>query len=190
VNERYADSAKVLDQLIDHQGGKAGWQLYYMRGVARQQSGDWPSAEADMKKALALNPDEPEVLNYLGYSWIDRGERLAEAKSMIEKAVAAKPESGPIVDSLGWAYYRLGDYKKAVDQLEHAAELEPADPDINNHLGDAYWRAGRKTEARFQWERVLTLNPEAKLREEVEGKLKTGLSAPSRIAEVAAPAAQ
>jgi Flp pilus assembly protein TadD len=188
INERYAESAKVLDRLIADQGDKAGWQLYYMRGVALQQSDQWPSAEKDMKTALTLAPDEPEVLNYLGYSWVDRGERLPEAKAMIERAVAAKPDSGPIVDSLGWAYFRMGDYQKAVDALEHAAELEPADPDINNHLGDAYWRAERKTEARFQWERVLTLDPDAKLRDEVEGKLKSGLTIENRVAEAAAPA--
>ncbi len=190
INQRYAESAKVLDKLIADQGDKAGWQLYYMRGVALEQADQWPAAEADMKKALALAPDEPEVLNYLGYSWVDRGERLAEAKTMIEKAVAAKPDSGAIADSLGWVYFRMGDYKKAVDQLEHAAELEPADPDINNHLGDAYWRAGRKTEARFQWELVLTLDPDAKLREEVESKLKDGLAVRSRVAEASAIAAR
>jgi tetratricopeptide (TPR) repeat protein len=188
VNEQYAESAKVLDTLIANQGEKASWQLYYMRGVARQQSGDWTTAEADMKKALTLAPDQPEVLNYLGYSWIDRGERLQEAKAMIEKAVAAKPDSGAMVDSLGWAYFRLGDFVKAVDQLEHAAELEPADPDINNHLGDAYWRAGRKTEARFQWQRVLTLGPDAKTRADVERKLKSGLDIQARVAEAAPPA--
>jgi tetratricopeptide (TPR) repeat protein len=190
INERYAESAKVLDHLIADQGDKASWQLYYMRGVALEQSDQWPAAEADMKKALTLAPDQPEVLNYLGYSWVDRGERLPEAKAMIEKAVAAKPDSGAIVDSLGWTYFRLGDYKKAVEQLEHAAELEPADPDINNHLGDAYWRAGSKTEARFQWERVLTLNPSAKLRGEVEGKLRGGLAVQSRVAEAASTAAR
>jgi Flp pilus assembly protein TadD len=189
VNERYAESAQVLDKLIANQGAKSTWQLYYMRGVAKQQSGDWAGGESDMKKALSLSPDEPEVLNYLGYSWVDRGERLQEAKAMIERAVAAKPDSGAMVDSLGWAYFRLGDFNKAVDQLEHAAELEPADPDINNHLGDAYWRAGRKTEAQFQWQRVLTLNPDAKLREEVERKLKSGLDAPARVAIIAAPVA-
>ena len=183
VNEQYAASAKVLDKLIADLGDRATWQLYYMRGVALEQAGQWPAAEADMQKALTLSPDEPEVLNYLGYSWIDRGVHLREAKAMIEKAVAAKPDSGAIADSLGWAYFRLGDYKKAVDQLEHASELDAADPDVNNHLGDAYWRAGRRTEARFQWERVLTLNPSAKLRGEAESKLKGGLDGPNRVAE-------
>jgi Flp pilus assembly protein TadD len=190
VNSQYAESAKVLDKLIADQGDKASWQLYYMRGVALEQAGQWPAAEADMQKALALSPDEPEVLNYLGYSWIDRGVHLREGKAMIEKAVAAKPDSGAIADSLGWAYFRLGDYKKAVDQLEHASELDAADPDVNNHLGDAYWRAGRKTEARFQWERVLTLNPSAKLRGEAESKLKGGLDGPNRVAEATTAATQ
>ena len=190
VNAQYADSAKVLDKLIADLGDRASWQLYYMRGVALEQAGQWPAAEADMQKALVLSPDEPEVLNYLGYSWIDRGVHLREGKAMIEKAVAAKPDSGAIADSLGWAYFRLGEYRQAVDQLEHASELDAADPDVNNHLGDAYWRAGRKTEARFQWERVLTLNPSAKLRAEAEDKLKVGLDAPSRVAEATTAAAQ
>ena len=97
---------------------------------------------------------------------------------MIERAVAAKPDSGAIVDSLGWAYYRLGQYADAVEQLERATELEPADPDINDHLGDAYWRVGRRIEARFQWEQVLIMRPSDKLRAEVEAKLKSGLDAP------------
>lgn len=183
VNNRYAESAKVLDGLIAAQDGKAGWQLYYMRGVALDQAGDWPAAQRDLNKALALDPDEPEVLNYLGYSLVDRGEQLAAAKVMIEKAIAGKPDSGALVDSLGWAYYRMGQYGKAVEQLEHAAELEPADPDINNHLGDAYWRVGRRIEARFQWQRVLTLNPSDTLKGKVETKLKLGLDPAPRPAK-------
>ena len=175
LNDRYAESAQVLDKLIIQAGPKASWNLYYMRGVARDQAGDWDGAERDLKQALALSPDEPEVLNYLGYSWVDRGVDLSGAKAMIERAVAAKPDSGAIVDSLGWAYYRLGQYPQAVEQLERAAELEPADPDINDHLGDAYWRDGRRTEARFQWNQVLIMQPSDKLRAEVEAKLKSGL---------------
>ena len=173
--ERYDESAKVMDTLMAHLGAQAGWEAYYMRGVALDQSGHWPEAERDFRKALDLKPDASDVLNYLGYSWIDRGERLQEAKAMIEKALSAKPDSGAMVDSLGWAYYRLGDFNQAVEQLERACELEPADPDINDHLGDAYWRAGRRIEARFQWERVLSLEPSAKLRAAVELKLKDGL---------------
>ncbi len=174
TSERYQESADVLDQLITARGDAASWDLYYMRGVALEQAGHWPDAERDLKKALAMKPDEPDILNYLGYSWIDRGEQVKEGKAMIEKALATKPDSGAIVDSLGWAYYRMGDYDQSVQQLERATELEPADAEINNHLGDAYWRAGRRTEAAFQWRRVLTLQPDAKLRAEVEAKLKGG----------------
>jgi Flp pilus assembly protein TadD len=174
TSERYQESADVLDKLISARGAAASWDLYYMRGVALEQAGRWPQAEADLKAALALKPDEPDILNYLGYSWVDRGEQVSEGKAMIEKALASKPDSGAIVDSLGWAYYKLGDYDKSVQQLERATELEPADAEINNHLGDAYWRAGRKIEANFQWRRVLTLQPDAKLRAEVEAKLRDG----------------
>ncbi len=174
TSERYQESADVLDKLIDTRGEAASWDLYYMRGVALEQAGHWPEAERDLKKALAMKPDEPDILNYLGYSWIDRGEQVSEGKAMIEKALAAKPDSGAIVDSLGWAYYRMGDYDKSVQQLEHATELEPADAEINDHLGDAYWRAGRRIEATFQWKRVLTLQPDAKLKAAVEAKLRDG----------------
>jgi Flp pilus assembly protein TadD len=114
-------------------------------------------------------------LNFLGYSWIDRGENLHQALAMVQKAVDANPKSGAMIDSLGWAYYRLGQYNAAVDKLEQAVAIEAGDPDVNNHLGDAYWRVGRQTEARFQWTRVLTLEPSDKLRAEVEAKLKNGL---------------
>ncbi len=189
-SEHYEESAKAMDTLLAHLGPRASWEAYYMRGIARDRSGHWTDAESDFRKALTLKPDESEVLNYLGYSWIDRGENLQEAKAMVEKAVAAKPDSGAMVDSLGWAYYRLGQYGPAVEQLEHATELEPADPDINNHLGDAYWQAGRHIEARFQWQLVLTLEPEAKLKGEVEAKLQYGLTSDGRPALPPASVAQ
>jgi len=181
VSEQYDASAKVLDTLITHQGDHANWQLYYMRGVAYSQAGQWPLAEKDLEKAMQLKPDDPELLNFLGYSWIDRGEHLTEARALIEKAAAAKPDSGAIIDSLGWVDYKLGDYKGAVQQLERAATLEAADPDINDHLGDAYWQAGRRVEARFQWDKVLTLNPSPKLRAQVLEKIKSGLSAAQKV---------
>jgi Flp pilus assembly protein TadD len=181
VNDRYAEAATVLDRLIAQEGDKPDWRLLYMRGVALERSGRWPDAEKDLTRALAQQPDEPELLNYLGYSWIDRGERLSEALDMVRRASEADPHSGAMVDSLGWAYYRLGEYNKAVEKLERAVELEPADPDINNHLGDAYWRVGRRTEARFQWDRVLSLQPTDELRQEAEGKLKSGLGAPPPV---------
>jgi tetratricopeptide (TPR) repeat protein len=187
TSERYQESADVLDKLINVRGDAASWDLFYMRGVALEQAGHWPAAEQDLKKALALKPDEPDILNYLGYSWIDRGEQVEQGKAMIEKALATKPDSGAIVDSLGWAYYKLGDYEKSVQQLERATELEPADAEINNHLGDAYWRIGRRIEANFQWRRVLTLQPDAKLKAEVETKLRDGgLDSKPKSASVAA----
>jgi tetratricopeptide (TPR) repeat protein len=185
ADEHYAESASLLDGLIAAQGDHPDWKLLYMRAVDYEESGRWADAEKDLQQALKVHPDDPEILNFLGYSWIDRGERLGEALAMVQKAVTLDPESGAMIDSLGWGYYRLGDYRKAVEKLETAVALEPGDPDVNNHLGDAYWRVGRKLEARFQWDRVLTLDPGAKLKAEVEGKLKTGLDGPPAPAQVA-----
>jgi tetratricopeptide (TPR) repeat protein len=174
ADEQYPEAVQILNGLIQ-EARSPDWRLHYARGSSYERLGDWPKAEADLTAALKLRPEEPELLNYLGYAWIDRGERLKEAMGMVEKAVAAAPRSGAIVDSLGWAYYRLGDYKKAVDKLEQAVELEAGDPEINNHLGDAYWMVGRKDEASFQWRRVLTLKPEAKIKADAERKLASGL---------------
>jgi len=185
ADERWDESTKVLDTLIAAPGGAADWRLLYMRAAALQEAGRWQDAERDLAAALKLRPDEPELLNFLGYSWIDRGERLKEALAMVQKAVDLNPDSGAMLDSLGWGYYRLGDFKTAVDKLEAAIVLEPADPDVNDHLGDAYWRAGRRTEARFQWRRVLTLEPSAKTRAAVELKLASGLDAPPAPSVVA-----
>ncbi len=135
------------------------WPLFYDRAVAYEQAGQWPLAEADFKKALQLEPNQPMVLNYLGYSWAERGEHLDDARRMIEAAARQRPDDGAIVDSLGWVMLRQGDADGAVRTLERATELDPEDPTINTHLGDAYWAAGRKTEATYQWRRALTLNP-------------------------------
>ena len=178
ADEQFVDSAKLLDRLIADQGDHPDWRLLYMRAVDLQESDRWPEAERDLTAALKQRPDEPELLNFLGYSWIDRGEKLPEALAMVQKAVDGDPKSGAMLDSLGWGYYRLGDYKTAVSKLEEAVVIEAGDPDVNNHLGDAYWRVGRTIEARFQWRRVLTLEPSPKLRTEVEGKLANGLGGP------------
>ena len=174
-NDLYDESAAVLSRLIERPGVAPDWRLYFLRASAYEESGDWPKAEADLQTALKVRPDEPELLNFLGYAWIDRGEHLKEALGMVQKAVDANPQSGAMIDSLGWGYYRLGDYKTAVARLEEAVGLEPADPDVNNHLGDAYWRVGRRIEAQFQWRRVLTLDPGDKLRAQVEAKLASPL---------------
>lgn len=176
ANERYADSVATITRVIEIDGDNADWRLFYMRGIARDRAGDWTGAEADLQKALSQQPDEPELLNYLGYAWIDRGQNLGQALEMVQKAVAANPRSGAMIDSLGWAYFRMGDYRNAVDFLERAVTLEPADPDINDHLGDAYWQVGRQIEARFQWTRVIQLKPDEAMKAKAEAKLQNGLS--------------
>jgi tetratricopeptide (TPR) repeat protein len=171
ADDRFAESAKLLDDVIARAGPKAEWRLYYMRGVALERSGQWPDAERDLKKALEMQPNSPEVLNYLGYSWVNRGTHIQEGLKLIEKALTLQPDEGAYVDSLGWAYYRLGDYKKAVGLLERAATLDAGDAEINDHLGDAYWRAGRHDEARFQWRAVLTMKPPAGIKASAQMKL-------------------
>ena len=150
------------------------WPLYYERGIARERSHDWPGAEADFQTALKLQPDQPFVLNYLAYSWTEQGRNLPEARRMIERAAAQRPNDGAVIDSLGWVLLRQGDTAGAVKNLERAVELEPSDPTINAHLGDAYWAAGRKLEAQFQWRRALTLNPEPEDVPKLEAKLREG----------------
>ncbi|MEI9890210.1 MAG: tetratricopeptide repeat protein [Caulobacteraceae bacterium] len=172
---RFPEAVVVLDKLIAADPAGADWAIYYERGTSLDRAGHWPEAEKDLQKALALRPDQPDVLNYLGYSWVTRGERLPQAITMLQKAYLAQPNSGEIADSLGWAYFNMGDFKQAVQRLERAVSLEPVNPEINDHLGDAYWRANRKTEAQYQWTRVLTLKPGADLKTSVERKLKAGL---------------
>jgi len=151
------------------------WTLFYARGISYERLKRWPEAEADFLHALELEPEQPFVLNYLGYSWVDMGMNLDQAKGMLNRAVELRPNDGFVVDSLGWVYYRLGEYRNAVEQLERAVELEPGDPVINEHLGDAYWRVGREREARFQWRRALSLEPEDDAVAGIEEKLRSGL---------------
>jgi tetratricopeptide (TPR) repeat protein len=154
---------------------KSNWVMFYFRGICYERSHQWPAAEADMKKALTLYPDQPLVLNYLGYSWVDQGVHMDEGMDMIRRAVEQRPDDGYIVDSLGWANYRTGNYDEAVKNLERAVELKPEDPTINDHLGDAYWRVGRTLEAHFQWSHAKDLNPEPEDLPKIEAKLKDGL---------------
>jgi len=154
---------------------KANWVIFYFRGICYERSKEWPKAEADLKKALELFPDQPLVLNYLGYSWIDQGINLDEGMRMIRRAVEQRPDDGYIVDSLGWANFRINNYNEAVKELERAVELKPDDPTINDHLGDAYWRVGRLLEAHFQWSHAKDLKPEPEDLPKIEQKLKAGL---------------
>jgi Flp pilus assembly protein TadD len=175
---RFAEAVGAYDQAIARvkQVEQGHWRLFYSRAVALERSGQWPRAEADLRRALELEPEEPLTLNYLGYSWIDKGENLEPALKMIKRAVELRPNDGYIVDSLGWAYYRLGNYADATQILEHAIELLPEDPTINDHLGDAYWRSGRLAEARFQWRRALQFKPDADEIKSIETKLDRGLA--------------
>ena len=178
-DEQYAEAAAAYDVAVDRieTVEYRHWRLFYVRGIAFERLGEWPKAEADFKRALELEPDQPLVLNYLGYSWVEQEHNLDEAKAMIEKAVELRPDDGYIVDSLGWVAYKLGDFEEAVHQLERAVELVAGDPIINDHLGDAYWQVGRLHEAQFQWRRVLTLEPEDDLAAQVGRKIAGGLSA-------------
>jgi tetratricopeptide (TPR) repeat protein len=175
--KQFAECAAVYSKGIDTIGKpeKSNWMIYYFRGICFERAKQWPKAEADLKMALALFPDQPHVLNYLGYSWIDQGVNLDEGMRMIKRAVEQRADDGYIVDSLGWAYYRLGNMEEAVKQLERAIELKPEDPTINDHLGDAYWRVGRELEARFQWSHARDLKPEPEDLAKIEAKLKSGL---------------
>ena len=177
-HSRFAEAVDAYEKAIarvDHVEPRH-WRLFYSRAVALERSGQWPRAEADLQRALELQPEQPLVLNYLGYTWIDKGVNLERALTMIKRAVELRPNDGYIVDSLGWAYYRLGDFANATQLLEHAIELLPEDPTINDHLGDAYWQRGRLVEARYQWRRALQFKPEADQVKTIETKIDQGIA--------------
>jgi Flp pilus assembly protein TadD len=177
ARKQYADAVDVYNRAIDMitKPDRRHWVYYYARGTSYERLNNWPPAEADLKKALELYPDQPLVLNYLGYSWIDQGIKLDEGMRLIERAVAVKPDDGYIVDSLGWAHYKRGNYAEAVRYLERAVELRPDDPVLNDHLGDALWKVGREREARFQWDQSLSLKPEPDDALKTRRKLEEGL---------------
>jgi tetratricopeptide (TPR) repeat protein len=177
VRKEFAECADVYGKGINtiKEPQKSNWLIFYFRGICYERSKQWASAEADFKKALELSTDQPHVLNYLGYSWIDQGINLDEGMRMIRRAVEQRPDDGYIVDSLGWAYYRIHDYEEAVKHLERAVELKPEDPTINDHLGDAYWKVGRTLEATFQWAHARDLKPEPDDLKKIVEKLRTGL---------------
>ncbi|TFG85821.1 MAG: tetratricopeptide repeat protein, partial [Hyphomicrobiales bacterium] len=176
-HERYAEARDYYSRAIDliDKPTREHWALFYARGVCSERLKEWPAAEADLKRALELSPDESPVLNYLGYTWVDQNQNLKTAMDYIRKAVKLKPDDGYYVDSLGWAYFRIGKLQSAVEQLERAVELKPDDPVINDHLGDAYWRIGRTLEAKYQWQQSLTLKPDNDLVASIEKKLEDGL---------------
>lgn len=177
ARKHYAECAEVYSKGIDliAKPEKPNWLIFYFRGICYERAKQWAKAEPDLKKALELFPDQPHVLNYLGYSWVDQGINLDEGMRMIRRAVEQRPDDGYIVDSLGWAYYRIGNYQEASKHLERAVELKPDDPTINDHLGDVYWRTGRELEAQFQWSHARDLKPEPDELKKIEEKLRNGL---------------
>ncbi len=176
ADKSYGEAVTLLNRALELAPSDSPnlWNIYFQRGIAFERLKEWDKAEPDFKKALELSPDQPQVLNYLGYSWVDMNRNLDEGLKMIRTAVDLRPNDGYIIDSLGWAYYRLGRYPEAVEQLERAILLTPADPTINDHLGDAYWRVGRTREARFQWNRALVGEP--KPAEDVVATIKRKLA--------------
>lgn len=186
--ERYAEAVPAYDAAIAvaaETETPEDWVLYYARAICHERLKDWDKAEPDFLKALALNPDQPQVLNYLGYSYLEKNIKLDEALAMIKTAVEKQPDMGYIIDSLAWGYFRLGRYEDAVEPMERASVLEPVDPIVTDHLGDVYWAVGRKLEARFQWRRALSFDPEEKEAERIRRKLEIGLDAV--LAEEGAP---
>mgnify|MGYP006271753789 CR=1 FL=1 len=177
--ERWEEAADAYGEAIDlaESEGRENWVLYYRRGIAFERAGLWDLAEPDFRRALEIEPEQPLVLNYLGYSLVEKRRNLDEARGMIERAVGLRPDDGYITDSLGWVLYRLGDFEEAVSWLEKAVELAPYDPVINDHLGDAYWMVGRRMEAEFQWKRARSLEPEPSDLARIKRKLERGLDA-------------
>ena len=175
--ERYSEAKIAYDRAVDiyRENNNVSWVVLYARGITHERLQEWDKAESDFRNALTINPDQANVLNYLGYSLIDRGEKLDEAMTMIEKAVSLQPDSGYIVDSLAWGLFKLGQYETAIPHMEKAAELMPVDPIVTDHLGDLYWAVGRQLEAKFQWRRALSFDPELKDATRIREKLRIGL---------------
>ena len=179
--EQYKEAILEYDEAIRLAGTlkTTRWQLFYKRGIVLERVKAFKKSEADFLKALELQPDQPLVLNYLGYSWVEQNRNLKKAQAMIRKAVSLRPNDGYIIDSLGWVYYKIGNYDDAVTELERAVQYRPEDPVINDHLGDAFWQVGRRNEARFQWLHSLSLKPDTDVKRRVQEKLRNGLKPPT-----------
>ncbi len=177
ARKEFPDATQTYTKVIDaiQKPSRGDWVNYYFRGISWERSKQWSKAEADFKKSLELFPDQPMALNYLGYSWVDQGINLDEGLRLLRRAVELRPTDGYIIDSLGWAHYRLGHFEEALRELEKAIELKPGDPVVNDHLGDVYWKVGRKLEAQFQWNHARDLKPEPDDLEKILKKIDSGL---------------
>ena len=179
INENNPRAEALYTEILkaDLAANKPDWRTLFMRATVRDAAGDWPGAEADLLAAIAIEPDRAEIQNFLGYGWVNRGVKISEGMALIRKAVAARPDQGYMLDSLGWAHFTIGEYGEAVETLERAAELAPSDAEIVDHLGDAYWRSGRPTDAMYEWRRALQLKPDAKREAALHVKVDRGLPA-------------
>ena len=177
-HEKHREAAEIFDKAIAiiKNPERRHWDYFYRRAIAFERLNEWDKAEASFKKALELDPNRATVLNYLGYSWVDKGINLAEGLDMIRKAIELRPDAGFIVDSLGWAYYRLKRFEDATVELEKAVAMLPHDPVVNDHLGDAYWQIGRKLEAKFQWQHALDAKPAAREAVKIRKKIESGMA--------------
>lgn len=184
----YQSAATVYeDALLKGVEGSRLWTLYFQRGIAYERLKEWPLAEESFRESLRLSPNQPQVMNYLGYSMIDMDINLKEGLDLVKKAVELAPEDGAIADSLGWAYFKLGRFEEAVTELERAIQIQPGDPVINDHLGDAYWMVGRQNEGRYQWTIALDMDPTPEDREKIKTKIDKGLVVPAKAEQPATP---
>lgn len=181
AKEHYAEAADLYSRAISliPKPQERNWTIFYTRGIALERIERWSDAEKDLKFALTLKPEQPLVMNYLAYTWVEQGVHMDEALAMLTRAVELRPEDGFIIDSLGWAYYKRGDFANAIKYLEQAVLLEPGEPTINDHLGDAYWRIGRKLEAKFEWQHALSLKPSKEDEPKIRRKIDAGLEEPA-----------
>ena len=175
AQKKFKESIELYSNAIENELVENKFAILYSRGIAYERSNQWIKAEKDLTEALKINPNDPYVLNYLAYSWLDRNLNLHEALNLLEKAVELEPNDGYIIDSLGWAFYLTGVIDKSVFYLEKAVSIMPNDATLNDHLGDAYWKSGRRKEANSQWKRVLIIDPNFKNKEKILEKLELGI---------------
>ena len=174
-DKKYIESINLYSKIIDDVLEENKWSIFYSRGIAYERIDNWKKAEADLKMAMKLQPNDPYVINYLAYSWLDRNINIEMALDLLEKAVELEPSDGYILDSLGWAYYLSNSIEQSIYFLEKAVSFLPNDPTLNDHLGDAYWKSGRYEEAQSQWKRVLIIDPEFKTKDVVKKKIEFGI---------------